>query len=166
MSSRNVRFVALVAAALLAGRSAPAELKPGDRMPALDAAWFAGTLPTMTGRVVLLDFWASWCAPCKASFPHLDQLYRDYARQDLVVLGVSVDEESSDMRKFLESTPVSFPTVRDREQRLVALADVPTMPTSFLIDRKGRVRMRHAGFQGEQTVQDLRAEIEALLHEK
>lgn len=166
MSSRRFPWAWAAACLMLAVRPATAELKAGDRLPGLDPSWFSGTLPALAGRVVLVDFWASWCAPCKASFPHMDQLYREYAQRGLVVLGVSVDEDASAMRRFLEAVPVSFPTVRDRDQKLVALADVPTMPTSFLVDRKGLVRARHTGFQGEETMGKLRAEIEALLDEK
>jgi thiol-disulfide isomerase/thioredoxin len=158
MSSRSCLAAWL---ALTIGCAASAEWKEGDLLPELRVEG----VPALAGRVVLIDFWASWCAPCKASFPHLDQMYKDYAGRGLVVLGVNVDDEASAMRKFLERTPVSFPVVRDAGQRLVAQADVPTMPTSFLVDRQGRIRKRHVGFSGEETTRELRAEIEGLLHE-
>ena len=145
---------------------AAAALKEGDGLPALQAAQFEGALPDLGGKVVLLDFWASWCGPCKKSFPELEKLYESYRDRGFVVLGVSVDEDGAAMRKFLEGHAVSFPIVRDKEQSLVGVAGVESMPTSFLIDRSGKIRSLHNGFRGEETVIALRQEIEKLLDEK
>jgi thiol-disulfide isomerase/thioredoxin len=153
-------FVFLSASWGLAG------LKEGDRLPALLPAQFEGDLPSLAGKVVLLDFWASWCGPCKKSFPELERLYEAYKNRGFVILGVSVDEESAAMHKFLKSHPVSFPIVRDRNQSLVQVAGCDSMPTSFLLDRSGKIRSVHSGFRGEETLQVLRREIEKLLDEK
>ncbi len=165
--NRNMKYTAvlLVAASVLLAlpQVHAANLKPGDALPALKAKDFEGALPELAGKVVLLDFWASWCGPCKASLPQLDKLYREYGKRGFVILGVSVDESSADMKAFLEAHPVSFPTVRDKAQTLVGQVSVDVMPTSLLINREGKVTKIHSGYQGEKTVEELRAEIEQLL---
>lgn len=120
--------------------------KEGQELPGLDGSGLEGTLPSLKGRVVYLDFWASWCAPCKASFPVLQRWHETLSGSGLTVLAVSVDEAREEMERFVRKTKVSFSIVRDAKQKLVAAADVKTMPTAFLIDRKGRVRLVHNGF--------------------
>ena len=117
----------------------------------------------MAGKVVLVDFWASWCAPCKSSFPVLDSIYRKFKERGFLVVAVSVDESGDAMREFLGTHPVSFPVVRDARQQLVASAGIEAMPTSFLIDRTGKVVAVHAGFKGRETEEQLMTEIEKLL---
>lgn len=154
-----------VLAILIAGTAAAA-WKEGSALPDLKKAGLEGTLPAeLRGKVILVDFWASWCAPCKASFPVLDELQKTYKNSGLVVLGVNVDEKADDMRKFIEEHPVAFTSVRDARQSLVSDADVQTMPSSFLVDRRGRIRFVHAGFRGEATRKQYVEEIEKLLKE-
>lgn len=153
-------LIALIAIPVLA------TWKPGERLPDLGAAKLEGNLPALAGRVVLVDFWASWCGPCKKSFPELDKLQQELGGRGLTVLAVSVDNKASDMEKFLKEHPVAFATVRDAGQKLVAAAGVEAMPTSFLVDRKGVIRFTHAGFRGAETVQQLKQEIGQLLAEK
>ena len=153
-------------AILLLATFSLAELKKGDKLPDLSAYKLEGTVPKLQGQVVLLDFWASWCDPCKASFPEMEKLHKAYGSRGLTILAVSVDEKRANMERFLKTNKISFATVRDAEQKLVAAADVQTMPTSFLIDRAGKIRVIHNGFRGEQTVKEYRQEIEQLLSEK
>lgn len=159
-----------LAAAVVAVASLRGAVQPGDRFPELageDLPRLAGeALPDRTGRVVLVDFWASWCGPCKASFPVLDQLYRDYAAKGLVVVGVGVDEKPAAAADFVRRLGPAFPVVLDRTQRLVKAVAVPTMPTSYLLGRDGRVRFVHRGFHGERSARELRTQIETLLAEK
>lgn len=167
MRPERARWVSVaMAIAGLAAAAAAGPLKEGDPLPALGAARLEGAVPAMTGRVVLVDFWASWCGPCKKSFPELDKLHRLYADRGFLVLAVSVDEKEADMRSFLAAHPVAFPAVRDAKQALVAQVGVEAMPTSLLVDRKGVVRFVHKGFHGEETVKWLREKIEALLAEE
>jgi thiol-disulfide isomerase/thioredoxin len=143
-----------------------ADMKEGDSLPALDTFQLEGKLPAkLKGQVILLDFWASWCAPCKASFPAMEELHKRYADKGLTIIAVSVDEKREDMERFLKARPVSFLAVRDARQKLVAAADVAAMPTSFLIDRAGKVRFVHNGFRGDETVKRYREQIELLLKE-
>jgi thiol-disulfide isomerase/thioredoxin len=140
-----------------------AGLKVGDSLPDLAKFNLEGTLPETKGKVVIVDFWASWCAPCKASFPVMDGLLKKYREKGLVIIAVNVDEDKSDMEKFLKKTPVTFSVVRDGQQKLVAAADVATMPTSFLIDREGKIRFTHVGFEGDKTRVEYEKQIEELL---
>jgi thiol-disulfide isomerase/thioredoxin len=116
--------------------------------------------------VVLVDFWASWCGPCKASFPALAQLQRDFAARGLLIAAVSVDEKPAAASAFVKKLAPNFPTLHDRSQTLVKQVGVPTMPTSYLLGRDGRVRFVHQGFHGETTERELRRQIETLLAEK
>jgi thiol-disulfide isomerase/thioredoxin len=139
--------------------------KASTALPSLGTFGLEGQLPELKGEVVYLDFWASWCAPCKASFPVLNKWQQQFAPKGFTVLGVSVDEQMAAMQAFLKKTPVSFPVVRDAAQKLVAAADVDAMPTSFLIDRKGAIRHVHRGFRAQDEA-PLAAQIVALLGEK
>jgi len=120
--------------------------KENDALPPIESFGLEGALPKLKGKVVYLDFWASWCAPCKASFPVLDAWQREFASKGFTVLGVSVDETSTDMQRFLSAHPVSFPVVRDATHKLAEEANIASMPTSFLIDRKGVIRHVRNGF--------------------
>jgi thiol-disulfide isomerase/thioredoxin len=150
----------------------PSQAKPnveawakGASVASLNTFGLTGTLPDTKGKVVFLDFWASWCGPCKKSFPILEKWQSTYAKQGLVVLGVSVDEKQADMEAFLKKQGVAFANVHDTAQKLVAAANVSSMPTSFLIDRKGVIRQVHTGFNAKDEAV-LCQEIVALLAAK
>ena len=159
----------LVVSLFLASRVC-AETKVGDVFPALTSAGVvslgAGDIPSTAGKVVLVDFWASWCAPCKASFPMMAQLHKDFAPRGLVIAAVGVDEKPTAAVSFAKKLAPPFPTLHDREKTLVKQVVVPTMPTSYLVGRDGRVRFVHQGFHGDATDRELRKEIELLLAEK
>ena len=143
-----------------------ADLKEADNLPDLASFQLEGKLPEeLKGRVILLDFWASWCGPCKSSFPAMEDLTKEFTGQGLTIIAISVDEKRENMQQFLKSANVSFTVVRDARQKLVAAADVPTMPTSFLIDRSGNVRFIHAGFDRDKSPRQLATEIQQLLQE-
>ncbi len=155
----------LAVATLLAGTffTAQAALKVGDTLPDLASFQLDGKLPdTLKGKVVIVDFWASWCVPCAKSFPVLDELQKKYGNR-LVVLAVNIDEKAANMEKFLAKHAVSFTVVRDAQQKLVAVVEPQTMPTSFILDGEGKVRFLHSGFHGEDTRKEYISEIESLL---
>jgi thiol-disulfide isomerase/thioredoxin len=167
MVTRIARLLAVTAAAALGpAPRLPAQIAPGDAFPALSAAALgAAPLPATAGQVTLVDFWASWCAPCKASFPAYSRLQSDYRARGLVVVAVSVDEGADAYAAFVARLKPTFRTARDAHHLLVAQVQVPTMPTCYLVDRAGRVRFVHPGFHGDATERQLRAEVERLLAE-
>ena len=161
-------FFALLSAFSLA--FARADIKIGDTFPALAPAGVVAisgnAVPATAGQVVLIDFWASWCGPCKASFPSLAKIHTDLAPRGLVLLAISVDEKPAAAAAFAKKLAPPFATLHDREQQLVKAVGVPTMPTSYLVDRTGKVRFVHDGFHGAATEKLLRSQIETLLAEK
>ena len=110
------------------------------------------------GKVVVLDFWASWCAPCRRSFPWLNAMHDKYAEQGLVIVGVNLDMERSDASQFLEEYPADFTIVYDENKDLARQFEVMAMPSTYVIGRDGRLAARHMGFKVKQ-----QAEYEALI---
>jgi thiol-disulfide isomerase/thioredoxin len=143
------------------------DLKEGQVFPDLATFKLEGKLPDdLKGKVVLVDFWASWCEPCKLSFPVMEDLHKAWHEKGLVVIAVNVDERARDMQSFLKKHPVPFTVVRDGAQKLVAHAAISTMPTSFMIDRAGKVRFVHHGFLGDKTRKEYEKEVETLAKEQ
>jgi len=143
-----------------------AAIAVGAAFPPLAASDLTGgAVPATAGKVVLVDFWASWCAPCQASFPAHAKLYADYAARGLVVVAVSVDENPAAYAAFVQRFHPPFPALHDRAQQLVRQVSVPAMPTCYLLGRDGRVRFVHEGFHGADTERALRREIDLLLAE-
>lgn len=110
------------------------------------------------GKVVVVDFWASWCAPCRRSFPWLNQIQSKY-RDRVVVIGVNVDRNQADAAQFLRDVPATFPMIYDPDGKLAAHYEVPGMPSSFIFDSQGKLVARHIGFRSadsEAREQELR----------
>lgn len=110
-------------------------------------------LQDYSGKVVIVHFWASWSIPCRRSFPWLAAMQDKYADQGLVVVGVNEDDEEADADAFLKEFPVSFATVRDADGELFDNYDLIAMPSSYVIDRQGRIVARHLGFKSVQVLQ-------------
>ena len=145
-------------------QSALGGLKPGDAFPDLASFKLEGKLPEgLKSKVVVVDFWASWCGPCKESFPAMNELHKKYSERGLLIVAVNVDEVRRDMEEFLKANPAAFTVVRDPAQALVSKANVATMPSSFILDRQGKVCFMHSGFHGDKTVKQYEEEIESLL---
>lgn len=164
LPNKNTCFA--LAAILGCVLSAEAEVKVGQPFPSLAAFGLEGTLPDTSGQVVLVDFWASWCAPCRASFPSYTSLQKELGGQGFTLIAVSVDKQASAYGEFLKKFSPGFVTVRDASQRLAAEVRVPGMPTSYLIDRKGVLRAVHIGFHGDSSVREIHEQITRLLEEK
>jgi thiol-disulfide isomerase/thioredoxin len=144
-------------ALLLAALAGAADLAQAASLESLD-------LERFKGKVVLLDFWASWCAPCKASFPWMQHLQERYADRDLVVIAVNVDHERSLAERFLREQRADFSIVYDPLGRIAERFDVKSMPASFYIDRAGKVRYAHAGFRNDDKA-DAERELSGLIAE-
>jgi thiol-disulfide isomerase/thioredoxin len=163
----NSRFIVIVALALAlcspvqaagSGTAAPAcTLQAlGDRAP-LDVRQFRG-------KVVYVDFWASWCAPCARSFPFMNDLDREFRDRDLIVLAINLDEKLEDARTFLAKYPASFALAADPSGQCPRDFGVRGMPSSYLVDRQGMIRHVHLGFRAGEA-EKLRALVEQLLAE-
>jgi thiol-disulfide isomerase/thioredoxin len=112
-------------------------------------AWAASPLDlsTLRGQVVYLDFWASWCGPCRQSFPWMQALKTSYENQGLAIVAVNVDADRADAEKFLAQYKPTFDVRFDPQGKIAELYNIKTMPSSVLIDRHGVTRFTHMGFR-------------------
>jgi thiol-disulfide isomerase/thioredoxin len=167
--SRRSRMKTLLfglALALLVASTASA-LTPGDAPPAIDMPDQVGAkvaLNELKGKVVLVDFWASWCGPCRQEMPVLEQLHKKYAKQGLVIIGVNIDNNPKKMNNFLKGTPVTFRIVHDRKLNVASKYEPETMPSSYFIGRDGKIRYVHEGFR-KKDAGELEERIKTLLAE-
>jgi thiol-disulfide isomerase/thioredoxin len=139
-------------------------IKAGDSFPDLTSFSLEGKLPEdLKGKVVLVDFWASWCGPCKDSFPVMEELQTRFGKKGLVVLAVNLDEDSGTMNDFLKKHPVTFTVVRDAKKKLVSTVNIKSMPSSFVLTPDGKVASVHKGFHGQETRAQYFKEIEELI---
>lgn len=118
------------------------------------------------GKVVILDFWASWCVPCRKEFPFLIELYNDYQEKGLEIIAVNIDTKQKNMDKFLNKpkNKATFPIIWDADSKIPPIYELKAMPTTIFIDRKGVIRFRHSGFNNSHK-DDYRKEVELLLKE-
>jgi len=156
---------ALVLALVLASAASAQEV--GERAPPVSAqANGRGVdLAALRGQVVLLDFWASWCGPCKQSFPWMNAMHAKYAAQGLRVIAVNVDRKREDGERFLAQVPAQFTIAWDAAGTTPAAYGVKAMPSSVLIGADGRIALRHAGFRADDTA-PLEAAITAALEQR
>jgi thiol-disulfide isomerase/thioredoxin len=164
MSSLTKTTLSL-AGLLLGATLAFAEVKVGEPFPSLAGAGLEGTLPDLANKVVLVDFWATWCGPCKESFPLYSRLQSDLAGHGFTIVAVSMDKKPKDYADFLKRFAPTFPTMRDAAFKLANEVRPPGMPTSYLLDKHGVLRAVHTGYHGESDVLALREEIKKLLEE-
>lgn len=121
-------------------------------------------LQRLRGKVVYVDFWASWCGPCAQSFPFLNTLDRDYRDQGLHVVGVNLDENPAEAQEFLARHPARFSVATGSNVACAEAFGVKAMPSSYLVDRKGVVRHEHLGFRPGETG-EIRELVQRLLAE-
>lgn len=123
---------------------------------------FEQQLNTHRGNVVYLDFWASWCVPCRRSFPWMNEIQTKYQDQGFTVFSVNVDADKSFATQFLTEVPANFTIFYDPKGKVAKAFKLRGMPSSYIIDRTGKVISAHVGFT-EQKKREYQAEIEALL---
>lgn len=104
-------------------------------------------LEDFRGQVVMINFWASWCGPCRQEMPAMEEIYQQYQKLGFTILALTIDEDPGDADQFLESVPVSFPVLYDSESRISDLYGVDAMPTTVMIDRDGNKRFLHRSYQ-------------------
>jgi peroxiredoxin len=104
-------------------------------------------LTQFKGQVVMLNFWASWCGPCRQEMPLLDSIYKKYSKLGFTIIGVNVEPDSKAANDWLKQTPVSFPILYDTDSKVSKLYGVSGMPSTVIVDRKGTVRMIHRGYK-------------------
>ena len=104
-------------------------------------------LAEQRGRVVMVNFWATWCGPCRQEMPHLNRLYEKYRASGFVLLGVNVDDDTGKAAEVATKLGLTFPVLLDTEKSVSKLYDVSTMPSTMIIDRNGQVRYVHRGYQ-------------------
>jgi len=143
---RAMLGAALVAAAALpADAVAPVGPAPDFTLRVLDGPNLR--LQEQRGRVVMVNFWATWCGPCREEMPHLSQLYDKYRAAGFVLLGVNVDDDAGRAVDVAAKLGLKFPVLFDTDKRVSRLYDLSAMPSTVLIDRDGRLRYVHRGYK-------------------
>ena len=162
-------FPALAAAALatacaLAGAATPAANAPAPDFTLRGADGRNVRLDELRGQVVLVNFWATWCGPCREEMPRLDTLYQKYRKSGFVLLGVNIDDDPHAALATAAKLGVSFPVLLDTDKKVSKLYDLNTMPSTIVIDRDGKVRYLHRGYRAG-TEGDYEQQIRSLLKE-
>ena len=122
----------------------------GGPAPTFSLASRAGSqvsLAQYKGQVVMINFWASWCGPCRQEMPLLESIYKKYGKMGFTMLGVNVEPDSNAANEWLKATPVSFPILYDKDSKVSKLYDVEGMPSTVIIDRSGKLRKLHRGYK-------------------
>lgn len=142
-----IAFIALLAFGLL--KAAPAELTPGARAPDFELPLLDGsdvlTSDELEGRPVVLNFWASWCIPCKEEASLLERAWRDYRDEGVMFVGVNIKDSASDADEFIDRFNITYPIVRDETEELARKLGVFGIPETFFIDHEWRFLASVAG---------------------
>jgi len=152
-------LVALTPTAALAGAG------KGQKAPNFSLTTLSGkklSLASLRGKVVLLDFWAQWCEPCKKELPELQKLSAAYASRGVVVVSVNIDKQRENAERMAKLLGVTFEVGLDPAGSVAGMYDLPKMPTSFVLDKKGIIRFVHEGFEGSGDVDHFKQELDEL----
>lgn len=146
----GVVIVLMIGGYLLAARGADQAIpsQPGPEAVGFSGPTFTGDvirLADLRGQPVIVNFWASWCAPCRAEAPALERVWRAYRDQGVVVLGVDIQDTEAEARAFLDELRISYPNVRDEGDEIARAYQVTSIPATFFIGRDGRVVSRWVG---------------------
>jgi thiol-disulfide isomerase/thioredoxin len=173
---RNAKLTMLagVAGLLLGCAGSGAEQRRSERGAALVGSPLVLAAPdlqgcdvdiaALSGQVRVIDFWATWCEPCKEAMPVLDGIARELGPRGVRVFGISIDDDPAQIARYLGERPVSFPILWDKDSARLNRLGVSFMPVTLLVDRRGVIRHVHQGWDSRRA-QVERAEVEALLRE-
>jgi peroxiredoxin len=158
----------LIALAMLAAAGA-AKAKAAPNAPAPDFTLRQIDGPNLRlgeqrGRVVMVNFWATWCGPCRIELPHLDKLHAKYRNSGFLLLGVNIDDDPNAAKALAAKMGLKFPVLFDSQKKVVAAYDLNAMPATVLIDRDGKVRHLHRGYK-DGVEQLYEQQVRALLKE-
>jgi thiol-disulfide isomerase/thioredoxin len=146
---QSVRLLAVAALAVVSSGAGaaitPSAGAPDFTLPSLDGPNLR--LQEQRGRVVMINFWATWCGPCRVEMPHLSKLYEKYRGSGFTVLAVNIDEDPHRAASLAKQLGMRFPVLLDTEKKVSRLYDLSTMPSTVLADRDGRVRSVHRGYR-------------------
>jgi len=149
MSLKRLLQAVLLTAAGLVGTSAAAAIGPGAApdftLRSLDGRNLR--LHEQRGQVVMVNFWATWCGPCRQEMPHLNRLHEKYRASGFVLLGVNIDDDTRKAADLARSMGLTFPVLFDTDKAVTRRWDLGAMPSTVLIDRDGRVRHIHRGYR-------------------
>jgi thiol-disulfide isomerase/thioredoxin len=162
--TRKPFFALIVAAAMLVPAWGEND-GPAPNFTLTDRQGNDVSLEQLRGQVVMINFWASWCGPCREEMPLLEQIHQRYEPLGFTLLGINVEENPGDAENWLKDRPVSFPILFDPENGVSKLYDVVAMPSTVIVDRQGNVRYLHHGYQAgyEDQYQD---QVRALVRER
>lgn len=153
-------LICLETASALAQEASPSRTPAPDwELPDLNGKMIKSS--DFRGHVLMLDFWATWCAPCRVEIPHFVELQKQYGDKGLTVVGVSLDEQGTEIvKKFVKKYGVNYPIVMGNEKISEAYGGIDAIPTTFVIDRQGRIVSRHMGYDDKAAFEK---EIQSLL---
>jgi peroxiredoxin len=130
-------------------------------LPSLDGKKVS--LSSLRGKVVLVDFWASWCGPCKQELPELEKLLKGYAGKDVAIITINLDKDKANAADMAKKLKITLPVGLDPDGKVAEKYEPPTMPSSYVVDKAGVVRHRHEGFRGADDIAQFKKEIDELL---
>ena len=148
MLKKTMKFISIFTLSLmLSDQGYTKKMIPFD-LPSLSGGGNVNS-QSFDGKVLIIDFWASWCPPCKASFSAYNQLVEKFKGKDFAIIAINIDDRQKSAQDFLKDNPASFITAYDAEKKVAEAYKLPTMPTSFIIGRDGEILHQHDGFREE-----------------
>jgi len=148
LNTRLVKKLLSVGVVLVAGFiSTHSVADPAPDFTLLSSTGENVRLAEQRGQVVMLNFWASWCGPCRKEMPLLDAMSKRYSAAGFILYGVNVEEDNTDAKKLIKELGVSFPILYDTESKASSLYNVDAMPTTVVIDKKGEIRYINRGYK-------------------
>jgi peroxiredoxin len=161
----RTKTIGVAVAMVLASAVALAGVQKGQHAPDFSLPALKGgttSLASLRGKVVLIDFWAQWCEPCKKELPALDKLAKEYAGKGVTVVAVNIDKQRDNAERMVKQLGLSLDVLLDPSGSVAGQYDLPKMPTSFVVDKKGIVRYVNEGFEGPNDVAKFRQELDEL----